>query len=82
MAGPQTTALLRYFDWRHLPKHLQAVSAPVGALAELMAEQLPEDHPQLLAGLHDLLRAKDCLVRAALDTNLTAPSAGHGEVRR
>lgn len=62
---PSTTGLLRYFEYAHLPEHLQAISKPVGDLAQQMAEQLP-DGPELTTGLRKLLEAKDCLVRAAL----------------
>ncbi len=63
---PSTTTLLRYFDYAHLPQHLQAVSAPIGDLARQMAELLP-DGPEKTTGLRKLLEAKDCLVRSALD---------------
>lgn len=76
MSGPKTAAVLRYFEYQHLPAHLQAISRPVGELALTMVEQLQADHPQLLAGLQDLLRAKDCLVRAALDSPSHAPLTG------
>lgn len=62
---PATTALLKFFEFAHLPDHLQAVSRPCGELAQEMAEQLP-DGPELTAGLRKLLEAKDCFVRAAL----------------
>ena len=64
---PGTTHLLRYFEYAHLPPHLQAVSASCGDLAQQMAVALP-DGPELTAGLRKLLEAKDCFVRAALDT--------------
>lgn len=63
---PGTVALLRYFNYGHLPPHLAAVSAPVGELAGQMADLLP-DGPELTAGLRKLLESKDCFVRAALD---------------
>jgi hypothetical protein len=63
---PATTAILRYFEYAHLPERLQRVSAPLGVLAREMADMLP-DGPELTAGLRKLLEAKDCLVRAALD---------------
>lgn len=62
---PGTTGIMRFFEYAHLPEHLQAVSRPVGELAEQMAEALP-DGPELTAGLRKLLEAKDCFVRAAL----------------
>ncbi|MEU2764244.1 hypothetical protein [Streptomyces sp. NPDC007094] len=64
---PGTTHLLRYFEYGHLPAHLQAVSKPCGDLAQELVAVLP-DGPELSAGLRKLLEAKDCFVRAALDT--------------
>ena len=64
---PGTTHLLRYFEYAHLPVHLQPVSAACGDLAQQMTAALP-DGPELTAGLRKLLEAKDCFVRAALDT--------------
>lgn len=64
---PGTEHLRRQFRFRHLPEHLQAVSLPCMELATLMIEQLP-DGPELSAGLRKLLEAKDCFVRAAIDT--------------
>jgi hypothetical protein len=64
---PGTQHIARYFDYDHLPEHLQAVSQPCHDLAEQMIAELP-DGPELTAGLRKLLEAKDCLVRAALDT--------------
>lgn len=74
---PATTGLLRWFEYDHLPEHLQAVSRPVGELAQAMVDELP-DGPELSAGLRKLLEAKDCLVRAALEavqTRSAAPTA-------
>ena len=65
---PGTTHLLRYFEYSHLPEHLQAISRPFGELAAQMVEALP-DGPELTAGLRKLLEAKDCMVRAALDAS-------------
>jgi hypothetical protein len=59
-------AILQYFQYGHLPPHLQEVSRPIGELATQMALQLPVG-PELSAGLRKLLEAKDCFVRAALD---------------
>ena len=63
---PATTALLRWFDYGHLPVPLRAVSGPVHDLAHTMAGYLPPG-PEVTAGLRKLLEAKDCFVRAALD---------------
>lgn len=57
--------ILRFFDYEHLPAHLQVVSKPIGDLARQMDADLP-DGAEKSAGLRKLLEAKDCLVRAAL----------------
>jgi len=62
MAAP----IMKYFAYEHLPAHLQEVSAPIGELAKLMDDSLP-DGAEKSAGLRKLLEAKDCLVRAKLD---------------
>jgi hypothetical protein len=64
---PAAADLLRYFDYAHLPPHLQRVSMPAADLAERMCDELG-DHggAELTAGLRKLLEAKDCFVRAAL----------------
>lgn len=62
---PSTTALLRYFEYAHLPLHLQQISKPCNELAHAMADRLG-DGPELTVGLRKLLEAKDCFVRAAL----------------
>jgi len=54
--------LLRFFDYKHLPPDLQAVSAPFAGLAYTVAEG-PDD-PEMRMALRKLLEAKDCAVRA------------------
>lgn len=68
---PSIPALLRFFEYDHLPSELQEISRPFHDLAHEMAEKL--DHitdigpgAQLNRGLQKLLEAKDCTVRAAL----------------
>lgn len=61
----QSPPILKFFAYAHLPEHLQAVSKPVGDLAEQMARELPPG-AELSAGLRKLLEAKDCFVRAKL----------------
>jgi len=63
---PSTTALLRWFEYDHLPEDLQVKSRGFGALAHQLVGELP-DSPELSAGLRKLLEAKDCIVRAAID---------------
>lgn len=69
------TTTMQYFQYAHLPEHLQAVSKPVGDLAEVMESSLP-DGPEKSAGMRKLLEAKDCFVRASLDI---APPDGKPE---
>ena len=61
---PATEELLNYFEYTHLPEHLQKISKPFCTLANQMADEL--DGPELTAGLRKLLEAKDCMVRAAI----------------
>lgn len=58
--------ILKYFNYEHLPEHLQVVSKPIGDLARQMDAQLP-DGPEKSTGLRKLLEAKDAFVRQALD---------------
>ncbi|WP_336340270.1 hypothetical protein [Enterobacter cloacae] len=60
-----SSPIMKYFAYQHLPAHLQEVSKPIGDLAELMDETLP-DSAEKSAGLRKLLEAKDALVRAKL----------------
>ncbi len=71
---PSVREVAGYFSWAHLPKGpLREASKACGQLAWTMIASLP-DTPQLTLGLHDLLRAKDCFVRAALQ--LDVPHGG------
>lgn len=74
---PATTHLLSFFEYRHLPPYLQAISAPVADMAFDMVLTLP-DGPELTAGLRKLLEAKDCFVRQAMVARQTA-EAGAGK---
>ncbi len=58
--------IMKYFEFAHLPEHLQKVSKPFSEMAQQMNDDLPEC-PEKSAGLRKLLEAKDCMVRAALD---------------
>ncbi|CAM4007045.1 hypothetical protein CXX89_000568 [Escherichia coli] len=60
-----SSPIMKYFAYQHLPAHLQEVSKPIGDLATLMDETLP-DGAEKSAGLRKLLEAKDALVRAKL----------------
>jgi hypothetical protein len=60
------TTTIKYFSYSHLPIHLQIVSKPVGDLANILEQTLP-DGPEKSAGMRKLLEAKDCFVRAMLE---------------
>lgn len=62
---PSTQAIAKFFDYEHLPAHLQDTSRRCYELAESMITNLP-DGTELSAGLRKLLEAKDCFVRSAL----------------
>lgn len=57
--------LIQFFEYAHLPSHLQAVSAPFGELAKRLDADLP-GNPEKTVALRKLLEAKDCAVRAVL----------------
>ncbi|WP_202742128.1 hypothetical protein [Acinetobacter calcoaceticus] len=57
--------IIQYFQYEHLPEHLQHVSKPIGDLARQMDEQLPVG-PEKSTGLRKLLEAKNAFVRQAL----------------
>lgn len=61
---PSIVHLLQYFQYDHLPEHLQAVSKPFCNLALNVAETLTG--PEASASLRKLLESKDCAVRAAV----------------
>ena len=58
--------LLQFFEYSHLPEHLQAVSKPFGELAKHLDATLPSNAETTVA-LRKLLEAKDCAVRALLE---------------
>lgn len=57
--------LLQFFQYEHLPAHLQEVSKPFGELAKQIDATLPSN-PEKTVALRKLLEAKDCAVRALL----------------
>jgi len=58
--------MLKWFEFSHLPEHLQAVSRPFGELAKTIAEGI-EPGPERTVALRKLLEAKDAAVRAKLN---------------
>jgi hypothetical protein len=57
--------IMQYFEYEHLPSHLQAVSKPFGEMAKQIVEQLPRNAERTVA-LRKLLESKDAAVRAKL----------------
>jgi hypothetical protein len=57
--------IIKYFEYKHLPEHLQVVSKPICKLAEQMDNMLP-DSEEKSAGLRKLLEAKDAFVRSLI----------------
>lgn len=72
---PGVVQVMRHMTYAHLPAPLQAISAPVCALAAQMVDRLP-DGPELTVGLRKLLEAKDALVRAAIEAGGTVGDLG------
>lgn len=64
-SGDPCCAMLRFFEFEHLPEHLQIMSARFSALAHLVHEDTPAG-PEKTMGMRKLLEAKDCMVRAML----------------
>ena len=60
-----TEMILRYFEYNHLPPHLQAASKKFYDLAHDVAK-METSGPETTTGLRKILEAKDCIVRAHL----------------
>jgi len=64
---PSISGVLKFFEFAHLPAHLQAISAPFAALAWRTARNHnPANGAECTVALRKLLEAKDAAVRAAL----------------
>lgn len=57
--------MLKWFEFSHLPKHLQEISEPFHKLAVLICCEI-NPGPELTVALRKLLEAKDAAVRAKL----------------
>lgn len=56
--------ILKYFDFDHLPDHLQEISVPFYHLAHICVRDYPNEDPAEKATvLRKLLEAKDAAVR-------------------
>ena len=64
--GQAFPPIIKFFEYSHLPAHLQATSAPLCHLAKELCIELPVC-AETTAGLRKLLEAKDCFVRARLE---------------
>lgn len=62
-----SSPILKYFDYLHLPANLQPISAVFYGLAHELEDSIPAG-PEKSAGLRKLLEAKDCIVRAAIES--------------
>lgn len=58
-------SIMTWFEYDHLPEHLQVVSKPFRDLAEHLEAHLSAS-PERTMCLRKLLEAKDCAVRSAL----------------
>jgi hypothetical protein len=57
----------KYFKSEHLKLELQEIVIPIEELAKMLNARLP-DGSEKSAGMRKLLEAKDCFVRAMLDS--------------
>lgn len=55
--------IMKFFEYGHLPQHLQDVSKDICEVAKRMEAELPQN-AETSAGLRKLLEAKDCFVRS------------------
>ena len=58
--------MLKWFEYEHLPEHLQAASKPFGVLAGHIVSTT-DPGPERTVALRKLLEAKDAAVRARLN---------------
>ena len=57
--------MLQWFEYAHLPEHLQEVSRQFAAMAGWIVDNLPRN-PERSVALRKLMEAKDCAVRARI----------------
>lgn len=57
--------LMKFFEYKHLPPHLQVISKPFSELAEKLCLEMGNNAEGVTA-LRKLLEAKDCAVRSVL----------------
>ena len=64
---PSVMHVLQFFEYEHLPPHLQEVSKPFCELAETVAAL--SSNAETTVALRKLLEAKDAAVRAVVAKN-------------
>lgn len=64
---PAIQEIMRWFDYDHLSGVPRTTAFSVAELAKMMVDETP-DSAELTAGLRKLLEAKDCFVRASVDS--------------
>lgn len=57
--------IMQFFEYAHLPQHLQSVSMEFRRVADVIMGTLPRN-PERTVALRKLLEAKDAAVRAAI----------------
>jgi hypothetical protein len=62
----QKFPILKFFEYKHLPDRLQAISKPFHDLAYVSVNDIVKNPAEMAAGLRKLLEAKDCIVRSFL----------------
>ncbi|TQE91483.1 MAG: hypothetical protein FKY71_20185 [Spiribacter salinus] len=60
--------IMQFFEYKHLPEHLQAASKPFANLAQHIAVTA-DPSPERTVALRKLLESKDAAVRAVLCSN-------------
>lgn len=58
--------MTKWFEYKHLPEHLQSVSAKFGELVAFCVAEI-QSGPERTVALRKLLEAKDAAVRAKLN---------------
>lgn len=61
---PSVEAVTRFFESDHLPEPLKDIGLTTKDYVRWILQRIPEDDPELTAGLRKLLEAKDCFIRA------------------
>ncbi len=59
----EKSPIIKYFEYAHLPEHLQKISKSICEIAKEMDATI-DSGAEKSAGLRKLLEAKDCFVRA------------------